>query len=145
MHRYKAINLQALYSVVRGDDEYLKRYISRWYSTTFHTPLHETEELPFEYVLQHYHEYVYENLKHEDLQTAIKEILKDKTDIATAQDDDNLIRELEALNKKAEELSKTLKPLASQGKPKIDLKDLEHLEEISMKFDGEGNLKEGKE
>lgn len=142
MHRYRAIALKALQSVVEADEPYLKRYVTRWYSTTFHTPLHEVEELPFEYVLEHYHEHTYAQLDPEKLDKAIEEAIKDERDIATEQEsDDDFVRELENLNKKVEKISKTLAPIKEAMKPLIDPKTLEHLEEINMTFDGEGNIK----
>jgi primosomal protein N' len=38
------------------------RRICRWYSQKFVTPLHEVEELPTEYILQHFFEYQFEDM-----------------------------------------------------------------------------------
>jgi hypothetical protein len=56
MDTLEAIQLEAMRAVLEEDPEYLLRRIFRWYSTTYHTPLHQVEELPIEYVLQHFFE-----------------------------------------------------------------------------------------
>jgi hypothetical protein len=58
----EAIQLEALRSVMEDDSEYLLRRIFRWYSATYHTPLHQVEDLPVEYVLQQFFEVNVENM-----------------------------------------------------------------------------------
>lgn len=69
MNIYEAIRFAALRNVVKeGDLDYAMRKIFRWYSKTFHTPLHVVEELPTEYILQHYWESQYEDLDEQKLE-----------------------------------------------------------------------------
>ena len=56
MDTLEAIQLEALRAVMEEDAEYLVRRILRWYSSTYHTPLHTVEDLPLEYVLQQFFE-----------------------------------------------------------------------------------------
>jgi primosomal protein N' len=56
----------ALANVVDPTNEYYYRYICRWYSKTFHTPLHEVFTLPFQDVILAYFEEGYESMEEED-------------------------------------------------------------------------------
>lgn len=77
MNIYDAIRAIALRDVVKQDDsEYAIRKVLRWYSKTFHTPLHLAEELPIEYVLQAYWEENYENLGPEELMAEVDDFSK---------------------------------------------------------------------
>ena len=71
----RIVRLQSLVDVERGSDPgYLFRFIYRWYSREFSTPLHEVENLPTEDVLRHYFEVKYEDLsKDEEAWAAEKE------------------------------------------------------------------------
>lgn len=63
MDPLEAVRIKALLAVMEGDSfSYLYRRITRTYAKLFSTPLHEVEELPIEYVLEHYFEHVYEEL-----------------------------------------------------------------------------------
>lgn len=55
---------QALLTVSLEDPgyEYFYRKVCRWYSTTFHTPLHEVLNLPTPLIFQHYYESSFESL-----------------------------------------------------------------------------------
>jgi hypothetical protein len=50
----------------KSDWEAAYRRICRWYSTTFHTPLHLVPDLDEAYVLQHYYEHAYEQMEDEE-------------------------------------------------------------------------------
>lgn len=67
MDIFEAVKLNALESVVNPDSEYYLRFMFRWYSKTFHTPLHTVPDLPLVEVLTAYYENMYENMKEEDL------------------------------------------------------------------------------
>jgi hypothetical protein len=56
----------ALANVVDPNSEYFYRFICRWYSKTFHTPLHEVFTLPFQDVALAYFEEGYEMMEEED-------------------------------------------------------------------------------
>lgn len=60
----RAIRRQALVDVHRGTDPgYVLRYVFRWYSEKFHTPLHEVDDLPMEDVFRAFYEVRYEEMK----------------------------------------------------------------------------------
>ena len=56
MDIFEAVKLNALESVVNPDSEYYLRFMFRWYSKTFHTPLHMVPDLPLVEVLTAYYE-----------------------------------------------------------------------------------------
>jgi len=62
----------ALHAVLKKTGAYNLRYIFRWYSQRFHTPLHVVEALPLEDVLRHYYECEYEDLEPHEIANAIK-------------------------------------------------------------------------
>lgn len=59
----EAIQFLALKAVIAEDGDFLMRRIARWYSVTFHTPLHLVEELPNEYILTHFFEYSFDKME----------------------------------------------------------------------------------
>lgn len=63
MELFEAIRVNAMGAVVNGGGDYTVRHILRWYSKTFHTPLHVVEELPLDHVLTHYYEETYEAME----------------------------------------------------------------------------------
>lgn len=68
--------LLALKDVLVGTAEYQHRRILRWYSRTFSTALHDVEQLPLEYVLQHYYESFWEKAEAEEIEEARLDALK---------------------------------------------------------------------
>lgn len=70
----QSLQIVALEAVLRPDWEATYRYISRWYSTTFHTPLHLVDDLPIAEVLQHYFEAAYERMDEAKLRDVAIEI-----------------------------------------------------------------------
>jgi hypothetical protein len=64
---YEAIKVSAIDSVVNKDDDYVLRYVFRWYSKTFHTPLHQVADIPVVDVLTAYYEELYEKMEVEEL------------------------------------------------------------------------------
>lgn len=69
------LRLQAMHDVVREPEVYNLRHIFRWYSQTFHTPLHLVEHLPIQDILQHYYETQYEDLDPIQRRTEIEYLL----------------------------------------------------------------------
>lgn len=65
----RAIKLNAMKAVSDPDTDYYLRFIYRWYSKTFFTPLHEVEDLPLEDILTAYYEESYEKLEEKELRT----------------------------------------------------------------------------
>jgi hypothetical protein len=76
----KAARLLALKSVLNPDEDYYLRRVFRWYSRTFHTPLHVVPDLPLEDILEAYYEHVYEEIVAEDepdkVNSAIRELVE---------------------------------------------------------------------
>lgn len=68
--------LLALKDVLTGTAEYQHRRILRWYSRTFTTALHDVEQLPLEYVLQHYFESFWEKAEPDELEEARVEVIR---------------------------------------------------------------------
>ena len=76
MNYYLALRLQALRAVLAPDEDANLRSIFRWYSRTFHTPLHQVEELPVEDILTAFYEQSYEDLSEEDRKAELDELLE---------------------------------------------------------------------
>lgn len=76
MNHYLALRLQALRAVLVPDEEATLRHVFRWYSRTFHTPLHEVEDLPVEDVLRTFYEQSYEDLEEEARWAEVRELLE---------------------------------------------------------------------
>ncbi len=66
MDRVDALQLLALKSVLKPDEEYNLRYIFRWYSKTFATPLHVLPNLDLDEILTHFFEERYEAMSPEE-------------------------------------------------------------------------------
>lgn len=69
MDMNQAVKLNALNSIKNPDDAYYTRFIFRWYSKTFHTPLHTVPDIPMVDILTAYYEEMYENMEEQDLAT----------------------------------------------------------------------------
>jgi len=114
MDLYTAIRLNALSDVLSGDDtEYILRYIFRWYSKTFATPLHLVEELPLEDVLTAYYESKYEEMKEPELDMEKASLLETEEEKASRlrQEDEEAAVQADLMSKKEmmENLFKTEK------------------------------------
>jgi hypothetical protein len=68
------LRLLALYNVIHEPGDYNLRFIFRWYSKTFATPLHVVEALPLHDVLIHYFECHYEGLNDSELEDEIRRL-----------------------------------------------------------------------
>lgn len=58
----------AFAAVAEGDSEYRLRYLHRWYSKTFHTPLHVVPSIPLTAILTAFWEEKYEAMEEDDLE-----------------------------------------------------------------------------
>lgn len=72
-----SLRILALWAV-RNKTDWVTAYrrISRWYSTTFHTPLHLVADLDEAFVLQHYYEHVFESLDETDWRREAREAVE---------------------------------------------------------------------
>lgn len=77
MNVFQAIRVLSLRHVIKENDlDYTMRRIYRWYSKTFHTPLHVVEDLPVEFILQNYWEAQYEDMDDQSLDHEVKTLTK---------------------------------------------------------------------
>ena len=76
METQDAIRFRALYNVLHPDYHYSIRYIIRWYSRTFSTPIAQVMELPLDEVLLHYYECHYEEMDETQVQFEIDHLLE---------------------------------------------------------------------
>ena len=76
MDLYEALRLRAIRAVQKPDEGAYLRYIHRWYSRTFHTPLHVVEELDPVDVLTAFYEQTYEDMEEADREREIGELLE---------------------------------------------------------------------
>lgn len=62
----------ALRATLEPNVAYRLRQIFRWYSTTFHTPLKDVEDLPLEHVLQAHYEETFGKFDQDDLRDEVR-------------------------------------------------------------------------
>ncbi len=139
MQLVRAIRLAALRAVLnqrvrdpKPDPEYFMRYVMRWYSKKFFTPLDQVEQLPLEDILQAYYEERFEEMDDDHLEKERIDVLKTDEDLEKearerdAQDfrkfDDELWakRTTEEENKRREE-RKRKKELEKQAKQGLEV------------------------
>lgn len=120
----KAIQLNALHAVVKHDNEYMIRYILRWYSKTFFTPLHIVETLPFQDILQHYWETYYEDREAPEIEDDIKELTETPEEKASREEKEKVKKDKdEEFFKKAKQKAEAEKNKKSMEKAAANLKD----------------------
>jgi hypothetical protein len=106
MDLIKAIQLRALSNVILDDDdaEYRLRFVFRWYSKAFATPLHQVPDLPLTDVLTAYFEERYESMTDEERETERARLVetneerkaREAAEAAEASEADAFAREVEA-------------------------------------------------
>jgi len=114
---YDIVQLQAAYEILNKTDTAFYRKVSRWYSTTFHTPLHLVMDgfIPWEEMLTHYYESHYDKLKHNDLLKLAQELLPELAQAKEEEEDEFLKRLIEQDKLKKQSLKKpTKQPLFAQ-------------------------------
>ena len=79
----KAIQITALHEIDQGSSEQWYRYLCRWYSREFHTPLPQVEEMSPEEVFRVFFEDSLYNLKHSDNERAEENWLEFKVKAVT--------------------------------------------------------------
>jgi hypothetical protein len=75
MINYDAIQIAAMDAVLHPDLDANLRHIKRQYSKWFHTPLDQVDELPLEFVLNHYFEELYTNMDVEQRNRHIQRLI----------------------------------------------------------------------
>lgn len=137
----------ALLSVLEPDDEAFIRYLYRWFSKSFHTPLPQVEDLPLDYILQHYYETIYEELGPDEKHNLIIYLLetpeeREKRKVSEAKSEEDFLKEIENEAKfqetNPEEYKKQQIALRKKGLKKPDLGKVLELEpDLKIKFDEE--------
>lgn len=127
------IRVLALASVVKQNGEYFLRYIFRWYSKEFATPLHVVESLPLEDILMHFYECRYEEMEQPHREEEIHRLIKSKEQLLQEK------REEDAEDAELWEFAKTAVPLV-QNKPVVVVKPTPTIQEplpegISLSFE----------
>lgn len=124
---YESLQFEAITAILTNDIEYFERKVRRWYSKTFHTPLHEVYGLPWDFILKNYYESVLETQGHNTAyDMAIEYIpeLKEEQDQRDAEFDKFLeekqAKQLAKKQSKSPKKSQSLKN--SPGKPITNLK-----------------------
>jgi uncharacterized protein YdaU (DUF1376 family) len=74
LDKYTDWQINALHSVLIGDENYYYRKMCRFVSQNFSIPLNEVEKMPVDYVLMHYFEGTYEGWEEKDLVNLAKEL-----------------------------------------------------------------------
>lgn len=130
-------------AVVKPDSRAFFRKICRWFSEKFNTPLPMTEDMPKEYILEHYFESIYGDMDEEDRKEEIRILLETPEERQIrlkleAEEEDGFLAELEEEAKEFEgmdivEISKKLKQKKKIKKALPDGFDLK--EPQSLKFE----------
>jgi succinate dehydrogenase flavin-adding protein (antitoxin of CptAB toxin-antitoxin module) len=141
--RLEALQATALLAVIRESDDYLVRRILRWYSTTFHTPLHQVEELPFDYILTHYFETMYENVgdaKRRKYARLMSETDEERASREERESDDAFVKKMEKVARReaeaAEKRSKEREEANQRIAAALGEQDALDMPDIEMTFDG---------
>jgi hypothetical protein len=121
----KAIRICAVGAVKEKDSDYVMRYIFRWYSREFHTPLHVIDELPLEEVLTHFFECRFENMDDEEIEEAVAKLietraertLREAKEKAEAEEDDEFYKDTLVQAKKLKAKSDARKANPSLDSP----------------------------
>lgn len=152
---FSSLRLLAIRAVQKPDADSNLRYIHRWYSKTFHTPLHIVSELDPEDVLTAFYETTYEDMEDNERNQEIAELLEtdaERTKRLRAKDearaDSFEFAKFTAEEERRKEDRKRLKDLELKDSrrpfqqavpetslPRTPLKDLKELPpDIEMKF-----------
>lgn len=120
----KAIRLCAFRAVQKGDSDYILRFIFRWYSREFSTPLREVEEIPLDTILEHFFECRYEAMSDEERDEEASRLIETRAEREAREEkekqaetaDDDFLREVMA---EAQGQGATVRP--GRKTPKTDL------------------------
>ena len=132
MNPFDAIRTIAMRDVVEGTSAYNIRYILRWYSKTFYTPLRDAEMIPLNDVFCHFFESRYEEMSEEDREAEIFDLLlsedeKDKQlKEQEAEEDEADLFAAEAQEEDSSKKPETMADLAAKiTEPNVDINEKE--------------------
>jgi hypothetical protein len=145
MNVFEALSLRALRGVVSPTAESNQRYVMRWYSKTFHTPLHEVANLPIEDVWLAFYEERYSALEPQELKEEIALALETPEQKAEreAQEAQEAFSEAQFLKQTEEAAAKSKVTPAPLGIPNLldqvpaklaETKPTDMPEDITMEF-----------
>jgi uncharacterized protein (UPF0147 family) len=156
MDTLESIRVKALLDVMEGHFEYHFRRICRWYSTTFHTPLAEVDSLPMDFVLQAFFENRFEDMSKAERKKLALEMTESEAEQKVrlakekAGSDEAFTKRIrkQAIKdaKKAKDKAQATKEAAAAtiasmaDQEMVGTPNMPDLPEISMSFDGSGNL-----
>ncbi len=140
----ESIQKTALLAAIRPDGDAVLRNLFRWFSKTFHTPLADVEEMPIEYILQHYFESQYEELEDEDKHNLIIFLLETREEREARkkeeeQDEEDFFNEAQAEAESGlslqESTKKFKKPLIQKAIKSLEaIKEAMEEKDISVSF-----------
>lgn len=125
---FQAIKTIAVSNVVNPDEEYFYRFICRWFSKTFATPLMEVYSLDPHTVLLHYFESRMEGMDEEELDLEIRRTVDPSFDENEEESLQEFIKQVE------EEAEAKGKPKDKKGKESVALP-----KSVERKFDLQDN------
>lgn len=141
MDYFEAIRAKCMLAVLKPDSDAWLRYVFRFYSERFHTPLHTVKSLPLEDVLVAFWETRYEDLEPVLLQEELVGITETEEDRQARsekeEDDDAFLKAAEeeaAKQKRQDQLKVT--PVRPARVAKEAEMPAPPLPDIAMKFDG---------
>lgn len=127
LDKYTDWQVNALNSVLIGNEVYFYRKMCRYVSQNFNIPLPEVEKMPTDYVLLHYFESVYEGYEEKDLIKLAKELCA--PDIADKEE-----QQIQAV---IAELEKEQELILSQKDDKNESLNVPKQKEFNLTFDEE--------
>ncbi len=112
---YKSLQILAAQAVKKGTPDYFERYMLRWFSKTFHTPLYLVKEMELEEVLQAFYEEHYAALDDEKLSQELRELLEtaeERSARIKAEEDEELMvqKMVEQADKQNKKLEQVVQP-----------------------------------
>jgi hypothetical protein len=110
--------IEAALAVKRHDGEYRLRQIFRWYSRTFHTPLHQVQDLDLLDILQAFYEDRLGDMKDDELHDEIQDLIRTPEEEMRALREDAKTRSEDELAAQAIEASLKAADLAAKSKEK---------------------------
>ena len=135
MNPYEAIKIAALRVALKPDSEYFIRKVSRWFSTTYHTPISQVYDMPIEEVLQAFFEAKYEAMDEDQLQEELVSVIETEE-----QRKERLLAE--DFDKMTEHELFQMSEQANKNKPKRKLSDIDIAKDKTINNKLPGKLNE---
>lgn len=166
MDPYEAIKIAALRVALKPDTDYFIRKVSRWFSTTYHTPISQVYDMPIEEILQAFFEAKYDAMDEEQLKIELESVIEteeQRKERLLAEDFDKVteyelfqmsenqnknkggsrkmsdvgVTKDKAINNKLHELTKTLKNVADTIKKDMETDPATLPPDIEMSFESD--------